>query len=78
MSQRRTGHHRVVADAHALPPSIGWIIFRVTPWAVLGPYSHFDDAEWRADSMGPDFVIVYGAREKGVSDFLPMAEPAVY
>lgn len=53
----------------------GWIVFRVTPWAVLGPFPSFEDAAWRAESMGPHFLLAYGAREKGVPDFVPLEEP---
>lgn len=53
----------------------GWIVFRTTPWAVLGPYARFEDAVWRAASAGPSFRLAYGAREGGECDFVPTIEP---
>lgn len=56
-------------------PAVGWIVFRTTPWAVLGPFSDFENAVRRAEAVGPRFRIAYGARERGVCDFVPVLEP---
>ncbi|TPW06629.1 MAG: hypothetical protein FD124_1629 [Alphaproteobacteria bacterium] len=61
----------------ARPHAVGWLVFRATPWAVLGPYPRFEDAVWRAESLGPRFRIAFGVRQEGVDDFVPVAEPDV-
>lgn len=48
----------------------GWGVVRWEPWHFIGIFAEKGEAEARARSQGPDYIVRYGEHEEGTEDFV--------